>query len=141
MENITIRNGFERMDFERVTRMLSQSYWCPGIKIEEVKQGAINSTLVVGAFLDQCKQIGYARVVSDKTRFAYILDVYVDDEYRRQGIGQQMIKHILAHDDLKSVYQWLLITKDAHGVYAKADFTPVSRPGDWMEIRHARPDR
>jgi GNAT superfamily N-acetyltransferase len=67
--------------------------------------------------------------------------VYVDDEYRKQGIGQQMIKHILAHDELKSVYQWLLITKDAHGVYAKAGFAPVSRPGDWMEIRHQKPDR
>lgn len=141
MENIIIRDGFERMDFECVTRMLAQSYWCPGIKIEEVKKGALNSALVVGAFLDQRKQIGYARVVSDKTRFAYILDVFVDDEYRRRGIGQQMISHILAHDELKSVYQWLLITKDAHGVYGKAGFTPVSRPGDWMEIRHERPDR
>jgi hypothetical protein len=53
LENITIRDGFERMDFERVTSMLSQSYWCPGIKIEEVKKGALNSSLVVGAFLDQ----------------------------------------------------------------------------------------
>lgn len=141
MENIAIRDGFDEMDFERVTRMLSQSYWCPGIGIEEVRQGALNSALVVGAFLGQQKQIGYARVVSDKTRFAYILDVYVDDEYRRRGIGQMMIKHILAHDELKSVYQWLLITKDAHGVYGKAGFTPVSRPGDWMEIRQERPDR
>lgn len=60
MENLTIRDGFERMDFECVTRMLSQSYWCPGIKIEEVKKGALNSALVVGAFVDGQKQIGYA---------------------------------------------------------------------------------
>lgn len=141
MEEITIRDGFENMDFERVTGMLSKSYWCPGIKIDEVTRGALNSSLVVGAFLEQGKQIGYARVISDKTRFAYILDVYVDDEYRRRGIGQKMIGHILAHDDLKNVYQWLLITRDAHGVYGKAGFRPVSRPGDWMEIRHQRPDR
>lgn len=141
LENLTIRDGFERMDFECVTRMLSQSYWCPGIKIEEVKKGALNSALVVGAFVDGQKQIGYARAISDKTRFAYILDVYVDEPYRRQGIGQKMINHILAHEDLKSVYQWLLITKNAHRVYGKAGFSPVSRPGDWMEIRHPRPDR
>jgi len=141
VDNITIRDGFDRMDFECVTGMLSKAYWCPGIGIDEVRNGALNSALVVGAFLDKKRQIGYARVISDKTRFAYILDVYVDEEYRRRGIGQRMISHILAHGELKNVYQWLLITKDAHVVYGKAGFRPVSRPGDWMEIRHPRPER
>jgi GNAT superfamily N-acetyltransferase len=141
LTNITILDGFEKMNYESVTRMLSQAYWCPGIKIEEVIQAARNSALVVGAFLDEGEQVGYARAISDKTRFAYILDVYVDEPYRKQGIGQKMVSHILAHDDLKDVYQWLLITKDAHGVYGKVGFTPVSRPLDWMEIRRQRPDR
>jgi GNAT superfamily N-acetyltransferase len=80
-------------------------------------------------------------VISDKTRFAYILDVYVDEKFRRKGIGQFLINSILKHVDLKDVYQWLLITKDAHGVYGKSGFTPLGRPGDWMEIRSDRPDR
>jgi hypothetical protein len=52
-----------------------------------------------------------------------------------------MIKFILNHPDLKDVYQWLLITKDAHGVYEKVGFTRTSRPNDWMEIRNKRPER
>jgi hypothetical protein len=51
-----------------------------------------------------------------------------------------MIGFILNHPDFKTVYQWLLITKDAHGLYKKAGFNPVARPDDWMEIRHKRPD-
>jgi GNAT superfamily N-acetyltransferase len=141
LKDIIIKDGIESMDFIQVTKMLSQAFWSPGIKIEEVKQGALYSALVIGAFLPDQTQIGYARVVSDKTRFAYIADVYVDEAYRKNGIGQKMIKHILAHSELKDVYQWLLITKDAHGVYGKIGFKPVSRPLDWMEIWHNRPKR
>lgn len=139
MEDFTIKDGLENMDFEKVTKMLSTAFWSIGIKIEEVIKGAENSTLVVGAFGDDGNQLGYARVISDKTRFAYILDVYVDDSYRKKGIGQKIIRYIRNHQELKDVYQWLLITKDAHGVYKKVGFTPISRPLDWMEIREIRP--
>ena len=118
--------------------MLSNAFWSNGIKIDEVKKGAENSALVVGVFLSCNNQIGYARVISDKTRFAYILDVYIDEDFRKRGIGQKMINYILNHEELKDVYQWLLITKDAHGVYNKVGFKTISRPLDWMEIREDR---
>lgn len=135
-----VRFGFDCMDFAKVTGMLSGAYWCEGIKIDEVMKGAENSALVCGAFFNS-GQVGYARVVSDKTRFAYIMDVYVDERYRRSGIGRLMIESILGHTDLKDVYHWLLITKDAHGVYSRSGFKPLGRPGDWMEIRKPRPER
>lgn len=141
MIGIIIKDGLNNMDFQKVTELLSKSYWSPGIKVDEVKKGATHSALVVGAYLSDQSQIGYARVISDKTRFAYILDVIVEDKFRKMGIGQEMIKYILSHDSLKDVYQWLLITKDAHGVYQKAGFNPLPRPMDWMEIRSERPKR
>lgn len=137
MKSIILKDGIESMNFSKVTEMLSDAFWCSGIKADEVIKGAQNSALVVGAFFNE-HQIGYARVISDKTRFAYILDVYVDKDFRKKGIGQKMINYILHHQELKDVYQWLLITKDAHGVYSKVGFKPVSRPLDWMEIREAR---
>ncbi|HWR61702.1 MAG TPA: GNAT family N-acetyltransferase [Clostridia bacterium] len=141
MDNIIIKDGFGSMDFTRVTDMLSKAFWSPGIKIDEVKKGALNSALVVGAFVGSGVQVGYARVISDKTRFAYICDVMVEENYRRKGIGQMLVNHILANKELEDVYQWLLITKDAHGVYKKSGFGPVSRPEGWMEIRQRRPER
>lgn len=129
------------MDFERVTEMLSKAFWCPGIKLEEVRQGAENSAFVVGAFTREGLQVGFGRAISDKTRFAYICDVIVDESYRRKGIGQQMVNHMLGSSELSDVYQWLLITKDAHGVYQKSGFGPISRPEAWMEIRNKRPER
>jgi N-acetylglutamate synthase-like GNAT family acetyltransferase len=136
-----IKDGFSEMDFDKITNMLKDAFWSIGIKKDEVIKGAQNSASLVGAFTKDNKQIGFARVISDKTRFAYILDVIVDETYRKQGIGQAMISFILNHPDLKDVYQWLLITKDAHGVYQKVGFKSITRPDDWMEIRLNRPDR
>jgi GNAT superfamily N-acetyltransferase len=135
-----IKPGYDNMDFDKVTKMLATSYWTPGIKIDEVKKGAVNSALVIGVF-NQDEQIGYARVISDKTRFAYILDVFVAENYRKKGIGQLMITSILKNQDLKDVYQWLLVTRDAHGVYSKSGFTPLNNPEKWMEIKKERPKR
>jgi GNAT superfamily N-acetyltransferase len=141
MGNITLTSGPDAMDFEKVTAMLSAVWWCPGIKKAEVVQGARHSALVTGAFDEQNEQIGYARVISDRTRMAYIMDVVVDDRFRRQGIGQAMINHILSHPDLQDVYQWLLQTRDAQEVYKKSGFMPLAHPDMWMEIRNPRPER
>jgi N-acetylglutamate synthase-like GNAT family acetyltransferase len=137
----SIKDGYNEMDFDKITDMLKNAFWSIGIKKKEVTQGAQNSALLVGAFTADNKQIGYSRVISDKTRFAYILDVIVDQQYRKKGIGQAMVQYILNHPDLNDVYQWTLITKDAHELYKKVGFQPVARPDDWMEIRYKRPDR
>jgi predicted N-acetyltransferase YhbS len=141
MADYTLKYGYKEMDFDKVTLMLKDVWWSEGICKAEVMQGAQNSALLVGAFNKENEQIGYSRVVSDKTRFAYIMDVIVDDRYRKKGIGQAMIRLILSHHELKDVYQWLLLTKDAHGVYSKVGFKAIAQPEYWMEIRKNRPIR
>jgi len=89
MQDIIIKDGIQNMDFVKVTEMLSNAFWCKGIKIDEVIKGAENSALVIGAFFDGLNQVSYARVISDKTRFAYILDVYVDENYRKRELASK----------------------------------------------------
>jgi len=138
---IKFKTGYQNMQFEEIAKMLSHAYWSQGISQSEVEKGASNSALLVGAFTVENKQIGYARAISDKTRFAYITDVIVHEDYRKNGIGQLLMKNILESEELSDVYQWLLITKDAHEVYQKVGFSVVARPNDWMEIRKPRPER
>lgn len=135
----TIREGFDAIDFSKVTSMLSATHWSPNISEAEVKKGAENSAVVIGAFLEDGTQIGYARAVSDKTRFAYLMDVIVEEAYRDSGIGEQIVSYILNHPDLTDVYQWMLVTTYAHSFYEKCGFQRTSRPGDLMEIRKPRP--
>ena len=103
--DIVYKCGIGSMDFERVTDMLAQAYWSPGIKIDEMKKAAVNAALVIGAFSDDGRQIAYGRVISDKTRFAYLTDFYVDMEFRKKGICRKMVELVLAHPDLADVYQ------------------------------------
>ena len=135
-----IKDGFELMDFDRVREMLKEVFWSINIGKAEIIKGARNSALLVGVFVSD-RQIAYARVISDKTRFAYIMDVVVDNNFRKKGIGQLMIRHILEHPELKEVYQWLLKTKDAHGVYEKVGFKIIDDPDKWMGIMRVRPER
>jgi len=134
----SVRAGPEAMDFDAVTAMLGSAYWSLGIGKEEVERGARNSALVVGAFTEDGRQVGYARAVSDKVRFAYVLDVFVREEFRKRGAAKLMMKRILEAEELSEVYQWLLITRDAHELYEKLGFSVISRPNDWMEIRRPR---
>ena len=136
---IEIREGYDKMDFTKVTEMLAKSYWSPGIGKDEVLKGAANSALVIGAFFGK-EQIGYARVVSDKVRFAYIMDVYVDEPYRGHGLGKELVNHLLAHESLTDVYQWMLSTRDAHSLYAECGFQPFSDPQRLMALRRVRQD-
>lgn len=138
LDKIKICDGYENMDFVKVTQMLSQAVWSLGIGIEEVKKSAVNSALVVGAFHKDL-QVGYARVISDKTRFAYIADVYVDDNFRHNGIAKRMMTYILSHKSLNAVHQWLLRSA-ADELYKKVGFVPLSEPERWMEIRNKRPE-
>jgi GNAT superfamily N-acetyltransferase len=139
-ECFEIKCGLQNMDFIKVTAMLSTSYWSKGIKIDEVRKGAEGSAIVLGVF-DKNEQVGYARVISDKTRFGYISDVFVDENYRKKGIAQKMVAYILKCSELKDVYQWLLYTKDAHGVYSRLGFKALSSPEEWMQIKKERPEK
>jgi GNAT superfamily N-acetyltransferase len=129
-----------KIDFAKVTAMLTDAYWCVGITQSEVLFSAQNSTLVVGAYLND-ELVGYLRVISDRTRFAYILDVIIDSRYRKQGIGQRMVQYTLGRERLKLVYQWLLRTKDAQGVYSQVGFRTMEHPEQWMMIQKDRPNR
>ncbi len=135
-----LREGYEAMDFGRVTELLAMMPWSQGIARAEVEKGAQNSTILIGAF-DGEKQIGYARALSDKTRYCYLMDVCVDPESRRNGVGRAMVDRILNHPELLGVYQWMLYTSSAQEFYRGLGFEETKHAANIMEIRSVRPRR
>ncbi len=127
-------DDISRLDFDMLETWLSQTYWSPRIGKEEIQKGAANSTMVVGCYRGQ-EQVGYMRLLSDKTRFGYIMDVYVDPNHRNKGIARQMILFGMNNPEFRDVYQWLLATHDAHEVYSKIGFGPLSHPERWMMLQ------
>lgn len=122
-----------RIDFAAAHKMLADSYWTPGIPQERIEHGATHSTLVVGVYFEG-EMVGFARVVSDRLRFAYICDVIVREDHRGKGIGRAIVQYAMNQPDLDKC-RWLLATKDAHGVYEKLGFRPLDNPERWMTFK------
>jgi len=126
-----------RFDFSVCHRFLTASYWTPGIAAVEVERGFRNSALAVGAYAEG-RQVGCLRVVSDRTRFAFLMDVYVDAAWRGRGIGRALVRFALEHLDLALVSRWALVTLDAHEVYGALGFGPLAHPERWMTRETSR---
>lgn len=134
---IEISSDPDRLDVGVIHRWLSEkSYWARGRPMETVAQSIAHS-LCFGVYLDG-RQVGFARVVTDRTTFAWLADVFILDEYRGRGYGKALVRAILDDPELQGLRRWLLATKDAHGLYAQYGFTPVA-PDRFMERRG--PDR
>jgi GNAT superfamily N-acetyltransferase len=120
------------LQIEVIHNFLStESYWAQYRTLEQTKT-AIEHSICFGVY-DGEKQIGFARVVSDRATFAYIGDVFILDEYRGRGLGKRLMEQILAHPDLQNLRRWILATRDAHGLYEQFEFSVLRHPERWME--------
>lgn len=121
-----------RLDLDVIHGFLTTSYWSPGIPKATVKR-AIDNSICFGVYKD-AQQVGFARVITDKTSFAYLADVFVLEPHRGQGLSHQLMKVIQAHPDLQSLRRWLLVTRDMQALYSQHGFTPLAAPGNVMEL-------
>jgi len=131
-DEFTISTDKQRLDLAVIHKFLSEdSYWARERSIEQTKT-AIENSICFGLY-DGDKQIGFARVVSDKATFAYIGDVFVLSEYRGRGLSKWLMQVIVDHPELQGLRRWVLATKDAHGLYAQFEFKEFRYPERWME--------
>jgi GNAT superfamily N-acetyltransferase len=125
------------LDLPLIHEFLSnRSYWAAGIPLEVVRRSTENS-LCFGLY-QEGRQIGFARVVTDRATFAYLGDVFVLEPARGQGLSKWLLECIVRHPDLQGLRRIVLGTRDAHGLYERFGFTPLASPERFMEI--CRPD-
>jgi GNAT superfamily N-acetyltransferase len=124
----------QRLDIAAIHAFLSATYWSPGVPLEVV-QRAVKNSVCVGAY-DASSQVGFARMVTDKATFAYLADVYVLPGHRGRGLSKQMLTALLALPELQGLRRMLLVTRDAHGLYAGFGFTPLANPSRFMELHN-----
>ena len=125
-----------KLDLDTVHAFLSrESYWAEGISRERLDT-AIEHSLPFGLYHNGV-QIGFARAISDFSTFAYLADVYIDEDYRGRGLSKLLLEAVLAHPRLLKLRRWMLGTLDAHGLYAQLGFIPLEEPARWMELADA----
>jgi GNAT superfamily N-acetyltransferase len=133
-----IRNGLSistdpsRLDRSLIHEFLGRSYWAAGIPGEVVDR-SIEGAMCFGVF-DGGSQVGFARVITDRATFAYLADVFVLESHRGRGLATWLMEVIKGHPDLQGLRRWILMTRDAHGLYRKFGFREIADPSRCMEI-------
>lgn len=131
MDDLIISDDKTKLDIELIHNFLTTSYWAVGRTIEEVKK-SIEHSICFGVYKDG-KQIGFARIVTDYTVIAYLMDVFILEEYRGNGFSKLLLKRIFEDYRFKSIKKWMLATKDAHSLYAQFGFGGIKNPDRLME--------
>lgn len=118
------------------TFLAEQSYWSKGIPRSTV-QRAIENSICFGVY-HGAEQVGFARIVTDRSTFALLADVFILEAHRGKGLSKWLMGRVVAHDDLQGLRRFLLATSDAHGLYRQFGFEALGNPSRFMEI--LRPD-
>jgi GNAT superfamily N-acetyltransferase len=131
----TLSTDRARLDVDRIHRYLAEeSYWAHGLE-RALFERALAGSLPVAIYAPNGELATFARVVTDLAVFAYLRDVFTLPEHRGQGLATFLAQAIRTHPELKTVSSWMLATRDAHAVYARAGFEPVPHPEYYMSIR------
>ena len=116
-----IIEGAERISVSEVERLLKMTYWANRRSAETIEKAMRNSACFGICAGDEQKLIGFARVISDYATTWYLCDVIIDPAYRHLGLGKALVSHISLLPEFAGL-RGLLLTRDAHGFYAKYGF-------------------
>jgi len=128
----------KRLQFDRILEFIRRSYWAndrpPGIT-----RRAIENSLCFGVYEAE-NQVGFARVVSDYSTYAWLCDVFIDENYRGRGLGKWLVSCIMSHPELQGLRRWALATRDAHDLYRRFGFERIKNPERLMECIQPYPE-
>jgi GNAT superfamily N-acetyltransferase len=145
-----------RLDLDVIHGFLTNCYWAKGIPRDIVAR-SIEHSLCFGVYDGTSEQspglakdarpfdgaqgrhgapvqVGFARVVSDFATVAYLGDVFILESHRGRGLSKWLMECIMPHPALQNLRRWILLTGDAHGLYARCGFTALNSPERYMEL-------
>ena len=120
-----------KLEVDRIHAFLTASYWAGGVSRDIVAR-SIENSIPFGVYVTG-EQVGFARVISDRASYAYLADVYIEENHRGEGLSKLLMRAVMDHPELQGLRRWLLGTRDAHGLYRQFGFTELQRPERWME--------
>ncbi len=104
--------------------LTQQSYRAKNIPFEVVERSIANSFCFI--VYHYGKQIGLARLITDKAIFAYLADVFILEEHRGKRLSKWLLSIIHSHPDMQGLRRWMLGMRDAHRLYAQFGWVPLS---------------
>jgi GNAT superfamily N-acetyltransferase len=139
-DDFIISDDKTRLDLDVIHGFLHEAYWSAGISRRRVAR-AIEHSLCFGVYeAVSDRQVGFARVITDRTVMAHLLDVFILEPYRGRGLGRRLVTAVFAHPELQNLRRWSLATDDAHELYRKFGFKPLTPAQVEMTMQKLDPD-
>ena len=111
--------------------LANDSYWAMGRTREQQARANELSTCFSVLHAPDDEFVGFARVLSDEVGFGWVADVFVLEPHRGRGVAVFLMTCVV--ESFQHLPRLVLGTRDAHGVYEKVGFRPLSRVERWME--------
>lgn len=123
----------DRLDMDWIHKVLStDTYWAPGRPRERVER-SVEHSVCYGVYDASGRQLGFARLVTDRTHYGLLCDVYIDRELRGRGWGKRLVGRIMDDADAMELRRVILATDDAAELYRRFGFEDLSRDRHtWM---------
>lgn len=144
-DNYFLSTNKEYLDLSAIHSYLcNDSYWQQGVSIEVVQEQILHTPLCYGIYLGDPSsptrsQVGFARVITDFTRYSYLCDVFVSPAHQGHGLGKWLMECIVQTPRIRNTY-FNLKTKDAHGLYHQYGFEQDPNPEKAM-VRTGNPKK
>lgn len=122
--NFYLLNNPETKTIEQIIKLYkAQGWFTPGDDLQRYKN-MVNGSHAAAVCEHGGQIIAFARAISDRANDAYIQDVTVLKEFRKQGIASKLVNMLvfkLKQDGLKWI--GLIASDGSDPLYAKAGFT------------------
>ena len=128
-----ISTDISTFDLPLIHRFLSQeSTWAKNIPFATVER-SLKHSLCFGGF-ENNQQIAFARVVTDRATYAYLMDVFIVPTQRGKGHSKTLIRAVMDHPELQGLRRFMLASSNARGLYQRFGFAAPAKPEILMEI-------
>lgn len=125
------------LPLDDVLALLHDTHWA-GAMTADVLGVAVRNSVCFGVY-EGDRLVGFARAVSDLATYAYLTDVIIAPAARGQGLGEWLVRCILAHPDLQGLRRIALLSRDAGEFYERLGFTRGSGDRAYLEVLGPKP--
>ena len=102
MPEIVVLTTVEPARLPDLLELFATAWWMSDRTLDETTRILTESDLVV-ALLESDRLVGFARVLTDYTQVALVLDVVVATDRRGAGLGAALMDAVISHPDLADV--------------------------------------
>jgi hypothetical protein len=141
-DGFSLSDELSDVDVPTVQQLLSTTYWASS-RPQEKTERALSRSLCF-SLKQESRQIGFARVLTDGAVYAIVLDVVIESQFQKRGLGKWLLSVIRCHPNLVSTVL-ILWTADqvdfyrACGLSHAAQFQVMRQIPGWMQENSGQP--